>query len=1052
MNNYVLPLDAFIRSIGINKSTPHLFFLGAGASVSSGVPSAERCVWEWKRTIFLTRNPGLEEQFSEISLVGVRQRIQNWLDQQGGFPSLGSQDEYGFYIESCYPISKDRRSYFQEKVQLTQPHIGYKLMCQLAEIDLVKAVWTTNFDALISRAAANTKLALIEIGIDSQNRLMRTPKKGEIICVALHGDYRYDYLKNTPAELQSQESQLCSDLISQLRAKPAVVVGYSGRDASILKAFREAYSIPGTGALYWCGHGNHDLPNSITDIIQLARDNSNPAFYIPTDGFDDLMIRLSLHCCDGEHQERVKKLIADMAEGTSKDRAPFDISGRPTHSVIKSNAFDLECPSEILTFDLNKWPSDQIWSSIRAIIDGHAIVAAPFRGKIIALGLIDDIKDTFGDNIKGQIERTPVTEKELYYEDGVVTSLLKEALIKAITKRTGLMTDGRSELWEDVVLERFQDSGKDYVVHESALVFLRRIGSKQYVLLKPSLRIEEKNGPRAPVELEKKVKLRILGAQFNNKFNQAMENWRKKLFPKNANPVVFEYPDNSASSFRFKIRRSPIFSEIGSDIRRPSIKLSDGVRNLLRHKGVEISEPNLLFSNAAGSGYAKDTHPIRGMINNRPFDFGLSQRGLASLIRLGVICPHPESRSIKTYLDEALRQHRPQRQNPEYLLDYPGFNRAYGLALEIPNCQDKGWVDCPEPISNDPVAGSRNMAERIIRSIDNLMAVYSPHVVLIYFPERWASMRGYRTINDRFDVHDFVKAYCVQRGISTQFLEEKTIKNADQCSVWWWLSLALYVKSMRTPWVLESLDPDTAFVGLGFSIDPAAKRGQHVILGCSHIYSSRGEGLQFRLSKVENPIFRGRNPFMSEEDARRLGETIRQLFFDARLKLPRRVVLHKRTPFIRQEREGLTEGLSGVENIEMYEMQIDHALRYVASVWKNGKLDEDNFPVRRGTTVKLDDFSALVWVHGATTAVDPSRRYFQGRRRIPAPIVLKRHMGNSDLQIIAKELLGLSKMNWNTFDLYTKLPATIHSSNEIARVGSLLQRFGPHSYDFRLFI
>jgi hypothetical protein len=43
-------------------------------------------------------------------------------------------------------------------------------------------------------------------------------------------------------------------------------------------------------------------------------------------------------------------------------------------------------------------------------------------------------------------------------------------------------------------------------------------------------------------------------------------------------------------------------------------------------------------------------------------------------------------------------------------------------------------------------------------------------------------------------------------------------------------------------------------------------------------------------------------------------------------------------------------------------------------------------------------------------------------------------------------------MNWNTFDLYTKIPATVQSSNEIARIGSLLGAFQPKSYDFRLFI
>ena len=164
------------------------------------------------------------------------------------------------------------------------------------------------------------------------------------------------------------------------------------------------------------------------------------------------------------------------------------------------------------------------------------------------------------------------------------------------------------------------------------------------------------------------------------------------------------------------------------------------------------------------------------------------------------------------------------------------------------------------------------------------------------------------------------------------------------------------------------------------------EKGAHVVLGCSHIYSARGEGLQYRLSKVENPIMRGKNPFMSQDDARRTGETIRQLFFDARMKLPSRVVLHKRTPFLKDEREGLLDGLGGVAAIDMLEIRwitlcvMSHRCRN-----RDGTIDEDNYPVRRGTVMKLDDFTALLWVHGATAAVNPSLKYFQGKRRIPAP-------------------------------------------------------------------
>jgi hypothetical protein len=88
-----LSLDAFIRSIGVRRMAPVAFFLGAGASTTSGIPSAQMCVWEWKRRIFLTNNPGLEEQFTEISLVEVKRRIQRWLDRQTGFPKEGAPEE-----------------------------------------------------------------------------------------------------------------------------------------------------------------------------------------------------------------------------------------------------------------------------------------------------------------------------------------------------------------------------------------------------------------------------------------------------------------------------------------------------------------------------------------------------------------------------------------------------------------------------------------------------------------------------------------------------------------------------------------------------------------------------------------------------------------------------------------------------------------------------------------------------------------------------------------------------------------------------------------------
>ena len=241
-------------------------------------------------------------------------------------------------------------------------------------------------------------------------------------------------------------------------------------------------------------------------------------------------------------------------------------------------------------------------------------------------------------------------------------------------------------------------------------------------------------------------------------------------------------------------------------------------------------------------------------------------------------------------------------------------------------------------------------------------------------------------------------------------------------------------------------------MGIGYSIDSIKEKGSHIILGCSHIYNSEGLGLRYRLSKIENPIIRRGNPFLSYNDARRMCDNIRQLFFESTMSLPKRVVFHKRTPFIEDEKKGILDGLAGIDNIEMIEIKVENAMRYVSSKIIDGHFIGDNYPIKRGTAVLLEDNKALLWVHGTTAAVKPNLNYYQGKSRIPAPLMIVRHYGASSFEEIAKEILGLSKMNWNTFDMYTKLPATIQSSNEIAKIGSLLERFGPLSYDYRLFI
>jgi hypothetical protein len=55
--DFRLSVDALVRSLAVNRGRPVCLLLGAGASISSGMPSAQRCIWEWKQDIFVTNNP-----------------------------------------------------------------------------------------------------------------------------------------------------------------------------------------------------------------------------------------------------------------------------------------------------------------------------------------------------------------------------------------------------------------------------------------------------------------------------------------------------------------------------------------------------------------------------------------------------------------------------------------------------------------------------------------------------------------------------------------------------------------------------------------------------------------------------------------------------------------------------------------------------------------------------------------------------------------------------------------------------------------------------------
>lgn len=111
----------------------------------------------------------------------------------------------------------------------------------LAENEIVKSVWTTNFDGLMLKTAHSYGLVPIEVTLESQDRIFRNDTDKELLCIALHGDYKYGPLKNTETELDNQSEVLVRALTHEIEKRNFIVLGYSGRDNSVMDALERAY-------------------------------------------------------------------------------------------------------------------------------------------------------------------------------------------------------------------------------------------------------------------------------------------------------------------------------------------------------------------------------------------------------------------------------------------------------------------------------------------------------------------------------------------------------------------------------------------------------------------------------------------------------------------------------------------------------------------------------------------------------------------------------------------------------------------------------------------
>lgn len=472
---------------------------------------------------------------------------------------------------------------------------------------------------------------------------------------------------------------------------------------------------------------------------------------------------------------------------------------------------------------------------------------------------------------------------------------------------------------------------------------------------------------------------------------------------------------------------------------------------------LRLPEPDLQFDIADRD--RRHVHPLHGLLQHGP----LTESGMALLpphIRIAPITPSKELGPLSGLVDELSRSHRP-RERRTYLPDFPGMARVFRRDVVI--AAPPARVELPADMDARLSGAERPylvLAEALSHAVAQLEASRNDwDLVVIYLPSRWSA--GFTGVEDDFDLHDCLKAITAVRAIPSQIVtEERALRYFDRASVAWRLSIALYTKAGGIPWKVVPQEDDTAFVGLSYALRGDVGAGPRFVTCCSQVFDAEGVGLEFvafdtardRMTIVND------NPFLSREQMRAVVASSLALYVDRQAgRLPRRVVLHKQTEFRREEIEGIYDALPSIPEIEASQILEHPSWRGVLlnRAWTatDGRPSEpDNYPVHRGTALILDERDMLLWTHGNASAVTGGRGYLQGGKGIPRPIMVRRFTGRGTPSLLAAEILGLTKMNWNNDALYDILPATLGFASTLARIIKRMPALDRRTYPIRLFM
>jgi hypothetical protein len=186
-------------------------------------------------------------------------------------------------------------------------------------------------------------------------------------------------------------------------------------------------------------------------------------------------------------------------------------------------------------------------------------------------------------------------------------------------------------------------------------------------------------------------------------------------------------------------------------------------------------------------------------------------------------------------------------------------------------------------------------------------------------------------------------------------------------------------------------------------------------------FTAAGDGYVLRGGTFEwDERRQGKSPHLDKQLAASLLRDVIELYQKQnRGSLPTRMVVHKSSRFWEEELAGFEEACELVPRRDFVALG-SRGLQF----YRKG-----DYPPLRGTYVKFSEADLLLYTVGYV----PFLRTYPGAR-VPQPLEVLEHVGDSPWDVVLKEVLALTKMNWNTADFACWDPITTAFSRRVGQI------------------